>query len=730
VSTPSGTSAVTLVDHFTYLASPTLTGISPSSGPTSGGTPVTITGTAFSGATAVHFGAAPATAVVVDSATHVTAVAPPAGAGTAEVTVTTSGGTSALTVADRFTYVGLPAVSTISPDFGPTVGGTSVTITGTGFSGATAVAFGVVPAASFTVNSATSISATSPAGIGTAEVTVVTPSGTSPDIPADRFSYGSVPAVDSVSPASGPLVGGTSVIITGADLTGATAVAFGATAATSFTVNSLTQVTAVAPAGTGTVNLTVTTAGGTSPTSAADQFTYASLPSVISTSPSSGLVAGGTSVTIVGANLCGASAVDFGASASTAFSVDVSCTQLTATAPAGTGTVEVTVTTPGGISLSTVADRFTYLSAPAVTEVGPSSGLGTGGTLVTVTGSGFTDVSAVAFGVVPATGVVVDSSAQLTATAPAGTATVDITVVTPLGASPTTSADHFTYTVSPTPPASTTTTTTTTPPSSSHPAPGQGYWMVAGDGGVFSFGNAQFYGSEASHPLNASIVAIVGTIDHHGYWLFAADGGVFTFGDAVFYGSLPEQLGSSGALAAPIVAAAGTPDAKGYWLFAADGGVFTFGDAVFYGSLPGQHVVPDQPITAGADSPDGHGYWLAGADGGMFAFGDAGFHGSIPGTGVPAASPVIATAGTPTGGGYWVVAASGGAMTFGDAGSYGSMIAASLGAPVVGLASSPDGHGYWMFGADGGVFTFGDTTFYGSMSGTSLALAVVGGTGW
>jgi hypothetical protein len=165
-------------------------------------------------------------------------------------------------------------VTGLSPSSGPGAGGTSVTITGTGFTGATAVDFGTTAATSFTVNSATSISAVSPAGTGTVNVTVTTPSDTSATSSADEFTY--APTVTGLSPSSGPGAGGTSVTITGTGFTGATAVDFGTTAATSFTVNSATSITAMSPAGTGTVNVTVTTPSGTSATSSADQFTYTS----------------------------------------------------------------------------------------------------------------------------------------------------------------------------------------------------------------------------------------------------------------------------------------------------------------------------------------------------------------------------------------------------------------------------------------------------------------------
>ncbi len=169
-----------------------------------------------------------------------------------------------------------PAITAISPASGPISGGTSVVITGTNLTGATAVTFGATPATGFTVNSATQITATAPAGAaGTVDVTVTTAGGTSAISVADRYTYVATPTVTGLLPSSGPISGGTSVVITGTNLTGATAVTFGATPATGFTVNSATQITATAPAGAaGTVDVTVTAAGGTSAISVADRYTY------------------------------------------------------------------------------------------------------------------------------------------------------------------------------------------------------------------------------------------------------------------------------------------------------------------------------------------------------------------------------------------------------------------------------------------------------------------------
>ncbi len=255
---------------------PSVTGLSPGSGPKAGGTTVTITGTHLEEASKVTFGSDEATSFTVDSPTSITAVSPP-GEGTVAVTVTSPSGTSSAGGAgDQFTYG--PAVSAIEPDHGPASGGSTVTITGVNLGEASAVTFGTTPAASFTPVSPTSITAVSPAGTGTVDVTVTTPEGTSPVSAADRFAYIPSPTITSLSLNSGSDSGGTSTTITGTNLTGATAVTFGSTAAASFKVNSATSVTAVSPAGTGTVDVRVTTPGGTSAVSPSDEFRYVAGP--------------------------------------------------------------------------------------------------------------------------------------------------------------------------------------------------------------------------------------------------------------------------------------------------------------------------------------------------------------------------------------------------------------------------------------------------------------------
>ncbi len=256
---------------------PTVSSVTPNSGAMGGGTSVTIAGTNFTAATAVKFGATNAASFTVNSATSITATAPAGSAGTVDVTVTTSGGTSATGSGDQYTYVAAPTVSSVSPGFGAVAGGTSVTITGNNFSATTAVKFGATNATAYTVNSATQITATAPAeSAGTVDVTVMTVGGTSATGAGDHFTYVAAPTVSAVSPTSGPVTGGTSVTITGTNFTGATAVKIGANNAINVTIVNATTITASTPAGSaGTVDITVTSAGGTSATGGSDHFTYA-----------------------------------------------------------------------------------------------------------------------------------------------------------------------------------------------------------------------------------------------------------------------------------------------------------------------------------------------------------------------------------------------------------------------------------------------------------------------
>ncbi len=177
---------------------------------------------------------------------------------------------------------------------------------------------------------------------------------------------------------------------------------------------------------------------------------------------------------------------------------------------------------------------------------------------------------------------------------------------------------------------------------------GNGYWLLGSDGGVFAFGQAQFYGSTGSLHLNAPIVGMASTPDGGGYWLVGLDGGIFSYGDAQFYGSTGGMR-----LNKPVVGMAADGATGGYWLVASDGGVFAF-NAPFFGSMGGQPL--NAPMRFMTGTPDFGGYRLVAIDGGVFDYGDAPFFGSAAG---PGSTGWSALATTPDNGGYWLFAATG-----------------------------------------------------------------------
>jgi DNA-binding beta-propeller fold protein YncE len=252
VTTPGGTA--TSSTPFTFVPAPVVSGFLPTSGGT--GTPVTLTGVNFTGATAVAF-AGTAAAFSVASATSIT-TAVPAGAATGTISVTTPGGTGAS--ASSFTFVPAPTVSGFLPASGKI--GDSVTLTGTNLTGATAVALNGT-AAAFSVASATTLTATVPAGATTGVFSVTTPGGTGAS--AAAFTVIPAPVISGFNPASGGP--GVQVVLAGTHFTGATAVTFANGAATvpasSFTVASDTSITATVPASATAGGITVTTPGGT-----------------------------------------------------------------------------------------------------------------------------------------------------------------------------------------------------------------------------------------------------------------------------------------------------------------------------------------------------------------------------------------------------------------------------------------------------------------------------------
>lgn len=420
-----------LADAFDFFDAPEITSITPNSG--SSGTTVTITGTDLSATTAVKFGAANALSFDVVSDTSVTAIAP-AGVGAVDVSVTAHGVTDSYS---SFTYTQL-AISSVSPGTGDITGGQTITINGSGFDDDVTVYFGITPGTSVDSNLAgTQLTVVTPAkSAGISDIVIS--DGTSTASLLSGFRFVADPTITDFSPKSGPLQGGTTVTITGTNFFGDSdelTVLFGTAAATEISPapngQSMTvQVPAKATGDTAAVEITVTNKAG-SVLSSAD-FVYA-VHTVTTVSPQYGPVGGGNIVTITGTNLLGASEVKFGINESPNL-LSVSNTQITAVAPAGSGTVDVSVKV--GTASVAKQNSYTYLTAPSVTAITPNVGALAGGTSVTITGTNLKAISKIEFGVNQGTSVVINSTGtSLTVTTPSRVSVglVNVTLTGPGG---------------------------------------------------------------------------------------------------------------------------------------------------------------------------------------------------------------------------------------------------------------------------------------------------------
>jgi hypothetical protein len=275
----------TLTDGFTYQnAAPTITSLDPASGPSNGGTSVTIHGTNFVNGATVTFGGTAATAVTFGSSSSLTATAPAHAAGNAAVVVTNPDTQSA--TFNSYQYVSSAVtVTNVQPSTGPTSGFTPVTITGTNFQAGAAVTFGGAAATHVTVVNATTITALTPFGPTSEEVGIPVPVAvTNPDSSsgsASLFTYSVPPlSISSIEPPAGPPAGGNVIEIIGAGFTTAvtSSVTVGGVAATNVQViDAVTMKATVPPHAAGAVDVSVTVGGTTA--IATRGYVYAPPPS-------------------------------------------------------------------------------------------------------------------------------------------------------------------------------------------------------------------------------------------------------------------------------------------------------------------------------------------------------------------------------------------------------------------------------------------------------------------
>ncbi|HVD31260.1 MAG TPA: IPT/TIG domain-containing protein, partial [Methylomirabilota bacterium] len=436
VVTPLGTSALASIDRFTYLNPPTITGINPSTGSVCGGTTVILTGSGLSNVYGIDIKGSPVQSFTVNSDSQITAVTsvpgtimgvtndvglslyltstalPPEYANT---NLTAFDGSFALSATAGADYPGTPQygvsasavtprITGMTPNQGPTIGAPNqpgqlftnpaIRIIGCGFSGATAVLFGSTPSQSFTVQSDTILMAVPPTpASGSVDVRVVTSLGTSPLVLLDKFKYVAPPTITGISPSTGSICGGTTVVVTGSGLSNVYAINIKGSPVQSFTINSDSQITAIASVP-GTIvndladvevsayltstalppeyaNTNLTAADGVFAVGASAGSDYPGtptygvsvqpvIPRITGMTPNQGPTIGAPNhpsqlftnpaIRIIGCGFSGATAVLFGLTPSPSFTVQSDTIIMAVPPTPASGTVDVRVVTPLGIS--------------------------------------------------------------------------------------------------------------------------------------------------------------------------------------------------------------------------------------------------------------------------------------------------------------------------------------------------------------------------------------------
>ncbi len=413
---------------------PVIGQVLPGRGPTEGGTVAVIKGLNFRQGATVTFGATAASFVRVVDATTITVVTPPGTVGRVNVVVASAEG-QATTFKDGFEYYAKdgttaapPTISAILPNTGPSSGGTVAFVTGTGLQTGAILLVGRAPATDVVVVTATSMSGVLSANaVGTADVEVTNPDGQTARLEG-AFAYaeadGVGPVISIVSPIAGSTTGGTVVTIGGSNFRSGALVFFGGRRAT------VTGTTPVAisvespPAGPGVVDVAVTNPDGRSSVARGAYNYYVGGPVISRITPSFGPVDGGTDLVIDGRNFQQRATGTIGGRAlQNVRRIDER--SITATTPRGAmpGAVDVRVENDDGQS-DTLLSGFAYGNAPppsfALSRVTPEVGPISGGTRVTIIGSGFTSGATVSFGGQPATGVQVVGGATISCVTPSG----------------------------------------------------------------------------------------------------------------------------------------------------------------------------------------------------------------------------------------------------------------------------------------------------------------------
>jgi uncharacterized repeat protein (TIGR02543 family) len=386
VTTTGGTSTGNV--NYTYDDVPSVTGLSPDQGQQGGGTQITVSGSGFvPGSTTVTVGGTPCTSVVVIDTHTLTCLTGP-GTGAGGVAVSTPGG-GTVNAGVTFSYDPAPTLRDITPSAGPTAGGTRLRLLGTGFvSGATSILIASNPCTSVDTPSDSEAGCTAPAGsVGQQAVNLVTPGG----VTFGAYTYTNAPTLASVTPAAGPVGGGTTLTLTGTGFVSGTTVTVGGAVCGALNIVSATSITCVTPAGSaGIQDVIVSNAGG----SVTGAFTYDNAPSLKSVTPNQGPVAGGTLITLSGTGFIAGTTVTVGGAACGALTLVGQDKATCVTPPHAAGTVAVAVSNPGG----SAKGNFTYDDLPTIATISPLTSPPAGGLTLTITGTGFVSGTTVTVG--------------------------------------------------------------------------------------------------------------------------------------------------------------------------------------------------------------------------------------------------------------------------------------------------------------------------------------------
>ena len=762
-------------------AVPTVTHVSPGSGLAGGGTAVTITGTGFAiGSSVVLFGPGAAMSVSCTSTTSCTAASPP-GLGVADVTVTTSGGTSTTSASDRFTYTGAPPprVTAISPRSG--AAGTTVTVSGTELTGASAVTFGPGnPGTNVTVVNATTVTAVAPDGSGTVDVQVTTPGGTSMVQTLDWFTYSDTLVLNPTNvivPADGSMQGGVTATLTSGGLP-ATGVTVTATESSgSLGTHDLTSCTTdgngrciLLTAADSTQESATVTAGASGFPDGTATVVYRNpgpAPTGLVMSVTDG---NGAAASVAGADVYSDGGHYFveessghpGQDEDTAAQAVVGATMVNGSGALSSGTEpyalawSVKNTGPTTLYIAAIANvaemPYTNVICTLATQSDPDgslrctpssydldynqhfanpadpgpSGLGVNNDTMGPQGGGVRTVASGATATFTTYMVGANNDAKVVLDSPDGQS-ASATVSTQLAHDPAGSPVA----------GSTFGSTVTSELRWAAPAPGPSVagtvvaadgaeaaepdsvhdWVVADASGTPTL--VQF-GQDANQQYTVNGVPV--SEDVFEADLASASSPTLT---VTGYGA-PGQVNAltGGGLPSPPTVTGVSPAsgaAAGGTVVTVRGTSLTGATAVRFGptAAPSFHVVDATTVTATSPAGAGSVDVTVTTPVATSAASAADRFVYIP------VVPVVPV-GTPDGAGYWLVASDGGVFSFGDAAFHGSTGAITLNKPIVGLAPTPDGAGYWLVASDGGVFSFGDAAFHGSTGAISLNKPIVG----